>query len=41
MMQKVKMKKQTINTSNAPKPVGPYSQAVKVGNLIFLRPDTY
>ena len=36
MMQKVKMKKQTINTSNAPKPVGPYSQAVKAGDLIFI-----
>ena len=30
------MKKQTINTANAPKPVGPYSQAVKVGDLIFI-----
>ena len=30
------MKKQTINTSNAPKPVGPYSQAVKAGDLIFI-----
>ena len=36
MMQKVKMKKQTINTLNAPKPVGPYSQAVKVGDFIFI-----
>ena len=30
------MKKQTINTLNAPKPVGPYSQAVKVGDFIFI-----
>ena len=27
--------KQAINTDNAPKPVGPYSQAVRVGDLIF------
>jgi 2-iminobutanoate/2-iminopropanoate deaminase len=26
------VEKQVINTSNAPKPIGPYSQAVKVGN---------
>lgn len=36
MMQKVKMKKHIINTEDAPKPVGPYSQAVKAGNLIFI-----
>ena len=36
MTQKVKMKKQTISTANAPKPVGPYSQAVKVGDFIFI-----
>jgi 2-iminobutanoate/2-iminopropanoate deaminase len=29
------MKKQIITTANAPKPVGPYSQAVQVGNLLF------
>ena len=29
------MKKEIIYTDNAPKPVGPYSQAVKVGNLLF------
>ncbi len=28
--------KQTINTENAPKPVGPYSQAVKAGNFLFI-----
>lgn len=27
--------KQAINTDRAPKPVGPYSQAVRVGNFIF------
>lgn len=27
--------KQIIETSDAPKPVGPYSQAVKLGNLLF------
>ena len=26
------MKKQIINTSNAPAPIGPYNQAIKVGN---------
>ena len=36
MMQKVKMKKHIINTEDAPKPVGPYSQAVQAGNLIFI-----
>ena len=30
------MPKEIINAPNAPKPIGPYSQAVKVGNLIFL-----
>lgn len=29
------MDKKVIETMNAPKPVGPYSQAVQVGNLIF------
>ena len=28
--------KEIINTNKAPKPVGPYSQAVKIGNFIFL-----
>ena len=27
--------KEIINTENAPKPVGPYSQAVKVGKFLF------
>lgn len=30
------MDKQIIKTDKAPKPVGPYSQAVKAGNLIFV-----
>jgi 2-iminobutanoate/2-iminopropanoate deaminase len=25
-----------INTPNAPEPIGPYSQAVKAGNLLFI-----
>ena len=29
------MSKQIILTQNAPAPIGPYSQAVKVGNLLF------
>jgi 2-iminobutanoate/2-iminopropanoate deaminase len=28
--------KEIINTSNAPAPVGPYNQSVKVGNLLFV-----
>jgi len=30
------MKKQIIATANAPSAIGPYSQAVRVGDLIFL-----
>ncbi len=30
------MAKEVIFTDKAPKPVGPYSQAIKCGNLIFL-----
>ena len=30
------MDRQIINTSNAPDPIGPYSQAVKVGGLLFI-----
>lgn len=30
------MSKEIINTSNAPAPIGPYSQAVKAGNLLFV-----
>ncbi|HBW35546.1 RidA family protein [Desulfosporosinus sp. BICA1-9] len=29
------MNKQTLSTQNAPAAIGPYSQGVKVGNLIF------
>jgi 2-iminobutanoate/2-iminopropanoate deaminase len=40
------MTKKIINTSNAPAPIGPYSQAVQVDNMLFisgqvaLRPGT-
>jgi len=30
------MKKEVIITENAPKPKGAYSQAIKVGNLVFV-----
>lgn len=30
------MNKTIINTSNAPAPIGPYSQAVKAGGFLFL-----
>jgi len=30
------MNKQIIQTSNAPAPIGPYNQAVKKGNLLFV-----
>lgn len=30
------MNKQTIITSNAPAPIGPYSQAVKAGGLLYI-----
>ena len=30
------MNKQIINTANAPDPIGPYSQAVKAGGLLFI-----
>jgi 2-iminobutanoate/2-iminopropanoate deaminase len=30
------MKKQIINTINAPAPIGPYSQAVKVGKTLYV-----
>ncbi|MEI8059337.1 MAG: RidA family protein [Ferruginibacter sp.] len=30
------MAKEIINTTNAPAPIGPYSQAVMTGNLLFL-----
>ena len=31
-----KMKKEIISTENAPQAIGPYSQAVKAGNLMFI-----
>jgi 2-iminobutanoate/2-iminopropanoate deaminase len=30
------MTKQIINTSNAPAPIGPYNQAVRAGNFLFI-----
>lgn len=30
------MSKEIINTEKAPAPIGPYSQAVKTGNLLFI-----
>lgn len=30
------MQKKIINTTNAPSPIGPYSQAVEAGNMVFL-----
>ncbi len=30
------MTKQIINTNNAPAPIGPYNQAVKSGNFLFV-----
>lgn len=30
------MNKQTINTTNAPAPIGPYNQAIKAGGLLFI-----
>lgn len=30
------MEKQIIKTNSAPAPIGPYNQAVKVGNLLFV-----
>lgn len=30
------MSKQIITTKNAPEPIGPYNQAVKAGNMLFI-----
>ena len=30
------MSKEVVYSANAPEPIGPYSQAIKVGNLLFL-----
>lgn len=30
------MEKQVINTNNAPAPIGPYNQAIKAGNMLFM-----
>ncbi len=34
--QQLTMKKQLINTPDAPQPIGPYSQAIITGDLIFI-----
>ena len=36
MMQRAKMKKQIIKTENAPSAIGPYNQAVKAGNTVYI-----
>ena len=30
------MKKKIINTENAPAPIGPYNQAIKINNMLFI-----
>ncbi len=30
------MSKEVVYAANAPEPIGPYSQAIKVGNMLFL-----
>ncbi len=30
------MTKKIINTSKAPDPIGPYNQAIKAGNMLFI-----
>jgi 2-iminobutanoate/2-iminopropanoate deaminase len=30
------MEKKTINTNDAPPPIGPYNQAIQAGNLLFI-----
>ena len=30
------MAKQIINTAKAPSPIGPYNQAIKAGNMVFI-----
>ena len=30
------MEKKVINTANAPAPIGPYSQAIQFGNMLFI-----
>lgn len=32
----LKMEKKIINTADAPAPIGPYSQAVQIGSLLFV-----
>ena len=35
-MESIKMPKEIISTTNAPQAIGPYSQAVKTNNLMFI-----
>ena len=35
-MESIKMPKEIISTTNAPQAIGPYSQAVKTKNLMFI-----
>ena len=35
-MQRAKMKKQIIKTENAPSAIGPYNQAVKAGDTVYI-----
>lgn len=30
------MEKKTVHTPNAPEPIGPYNQAIRVGNMLFI-----
>jgi 2-iminobutanoate/2-iminopropanoate deaminase len=30
------MEKKVINTSNAPAPIGPYNQAIQLGNMLYI-----
>ena len=32
----INMKKRIINTENAPAPIGPYNQAIKIDNMLFI-----
>ena len=34
--EEIKMKHEVLHTDNAPAALGPYSQAIKAGNLLFL-----
>lgn len=36
MIKKIKMNKKIVNTVSAPAPIGPYNQAVRAGNMLFI-----